>query len=112
MRLVGTIGAAFPSAAEGYEDQSLDLNDLLVPRPAATFFMRATGSTMAYAGIHHGDLLVVDRSLTPDRGRIVVAAVGGELCVGLFEDVMSDEAELWGVVTASICRFNRHDRTG
>ena len=69
----------FPSPAEHYIEQPLDLNRLLVPRPAATFFLRAEGSAMAADGIRDGDILVVDRSLPPATGRIVVAHVAGEL---------------------------------
>jgi DNA polymerase V len=62
----------------GYESD-LDLNDYLIRHPAATFFVKAEGRGMEYAGIFSGDLLVVDRSLEPSHGRIAVAVVEGEL---------------------------------
>jgi DNA polymerase V len=74
------VPAGFPSPADDYVDQRLDLNDL-VERPAATFFVRVTGDSMTGASIHDGDLLVVDRSLEPTDGKIVIAAVNGELTV-------------------------------
>ena len=74
------VPAGFPSPADDYVDQRLDLNDL-IERPAATFFVTVTGDSMTGASIHHGDLLVVDRSLEPSDGKIVIAAVNGELTV-------------------------------
>ena len=61
--------AGFPSPAEQYLEPPLDLNELLVKRPAATYFVRVEGDSMIGAGIHDGDLLVVDRSLRPARRR-------------------------------------------
>ena len=86
-------------APEDYEDQGLDLNKRLVPRPAATFFMRAAGGSPD-ADVRDGDLLVVDRSQMAAAGRVVVAVVAGELVVrrlapGWRED---DGLEIWGVV--------------
>jgi DNA polymerase V len=75
------VPAGFPSPAEDYVDQRLDLNDHLVHHPAATFFVRVQGDSMEGAAIHNGDLLVVDRALEPVHGRIVIAAVNGELTV-------------------------------
>jgi DNA polymerase V len=74
------VPAGFPSPADDYVDQRLDLNDL-VERPAATFFVKVTGDSMTGASIHDGDLLVVDRSLEATDGKIVIAAVNGELTV-------------------------------
>ncbi len=75
------IPAGFPSPADDYVDQRLDLNTHLVEHPAATFFTRVSGHSMRGAGIHDGDLLIVDRALEPQDGRIVIAAVNGELTV-------------------------------
>ena len=69
--------AGFPSPAEQYVEQALDLNELLVTHPAATFFVRAAGDSMVNAGILPGDILVVDRTLDPVNGNIVIAAVAG-----------------------------------
>ena len=73
--------AGFPSPAEQYLEPPLDLNELLVKRPAATFFVRVEGDSMINAGIHDKDLLVVDRSLTPANGDIIIASVDGEFTV-------------------------------
>ncbi len=73
--------AGFPSPAEHYVERQLDLNELLVARPAATYFVRADGDSMVDAGIHSGDLLVVDRALEPANGSIVIACVDGEFTV-------------------------------
>ncbi len=75
------IAAGFPSPADDFIDEQLDLHNLLVQNPAATFFLRAQGESMLDAGIHDGDLLVVDRSLETRHNRIVIAALDGELTV-------------------------------
>lgn len=76
-----TISAGFPSPAENDTEEELDLNELLVKHPAATFFLKVSGSSMIKAGIHHNDILVVDRSLEPTHGKVVIASVNGELTV-------------------------------
>ena len=73
--------AGFPSPAEQYQEPPLDLNKLLVKRPAATFFAKVQGESMAGKGIHDGDLLVVDRSLRPASGDIIIACVDGDFTV-------------------------------
>ena len=75
------VAAGIPSPAESEVDERLDLNDFLIKHPAATFFVRATGVSMINAGIHHNDLLIVDRSLEPAPGKIVIAVINGELTV-------------------------------
>lgn len=77
----GRAAAGFPSPAADHLDRRLDLNEHLVLHPQATFFMRVKGDSMTGAGIHDGDLLIVDRSLEPVTGRVVVAALDGELTV-------------------------------
>ena len=77
----GAVMAGFPSPAEQYVERSLDLNELLVARPAATYFVRAEGDSMEGVGIRAGDLLVVDRSLKPEDGSVVIACVDGEFTV-------------------------------
>ena len=79
--LASRVEAGFPSPADDHVERTLDLNEELIPHPAATFFLRAGGSSMLGAGIHDGDLLVVDRSLTAEPGRVVVAVVDGEFTV-------------------------------
>ena len=80
-QVAGSVVAGFPSPAEQYLEPPLDLNELLVKRPAATFFVRVKGDSMIGAGIRDKDLLVVDRSLTPASGDIIIAAVDGEFTV-------------------------------
>ncbi len=114
----GKVAAGFPSPADDYIEKTLDLNELLVQKPAATFFARAQGESMLGAGIHHNDILVVDRSIEPVPGKIVICALNGELTVkrldrdnGLWKlkaenpaypDIaIHEELEMviWGVVT-------------
>lgn len=73
--------AGFPSPAADYVEDTLDLNKLLVRNAPATFFVRCRGCSLVDAGIHDGDTLVVDRSLTPSGGKIVVAVLDGTLYV-------------------------------
>ena len=78
---VAKVSAGFPSPADDYQEGSLDLNKYLIRNPAATFFVRVTGSSMINAGIHDGDMLVVDRSLEAGNRNVVIAAIDGELTV-------------------------------
>jgi DNA polymerase V len=78
---VAKISAGFPSPADDYIDERLDLNDLLVKHPAATHFVRVEGDSMIDAGIHSGDILVVDRALEPTDRKVVIAVVDGDLTV-------------------------------
>ncbi len=120
----GAVMAGFPSPAEQYVERPLDLNELLVARPAATYFVRAEGDSMEGAGIRPGDLLVVDRSMEAEDGSVVIACVDGEFTVktlrkgrgGLRLEAANPaykpirfagemELRLFGVVTAVIHRF-------
>lgn len=74
-KVSGSVVAGFPSPAEQYLETPLDLNELLVKRPAATYFVRVEGESMIGEGIHDGDLLVVDRSLRPASGDVIIASV-------------------------------------
>ncbi len=118
-----TIPAGFPSPAEEYLGDAMDLNQYLMTNPTASFFARVDGDSMTGAGIFAGDLVVIDQSLTAKHNDIVIAAVNNELTIkrlstkdGIqlvpeneaFETiVMSGENELmiWGVVTALIRKF-------
>jgi DNA polymerase V len=112
------VAAGFPSPADDYIEKTLDLNELLVKKPAATFFARAQGESMLGAGIHPNDILVVDRSIEPVPGKIVICALNGELVVKRLKRLedrwilasenpfypnirLHDELEMviWGVVT-------------
>ena len=75
------VSAGFPSPADDFIEDQLDLNQHLIKNPVATFFVRVTGDSMNGAGIHHSDLLIVDRSLEPRDGNVVIAVVDGELLV-------------------------------
>jgi DNA polymerase V len=68
----------FPSPADDFLDDTLDLNDWLVRNPAATFYYRAEGDSMLGAGIRSGDILIVDRSVTVQNGDLVLACWGGD----------------------------------
>ncbi len=75
------VQAGFPSPADGYLTDTLNLHDLVVKNPPATFFVRVVGDSMKDAGIVSGDILVVDRSLEPRQDKIVVAILDGEFTV-------------------------------
>ena len=79
------VPAGFPSPASDYSEKALDLNELCITKPAATYFVRAQGESMIEAGIFHDDVLVVDRSLTARHGDIVIAEFNGELTVKKLE---------------------------
>ncbi len=115
------VSAGFPSPAEDYIEKKLDLNELLIQNPSATFFVRVNGDSMTGAGINHDNILIVDRSLEPISGKIVIAIVNGEFTVkrlvkkGDFYKLVAENpnyphidvseessCEIWGVVTSSI----------
>ncbi|MBN2706787.1 MAG: translesion error-prone DNA polymerase V autoproteolytic subunit [Deltaproteobacteria bacterium] len=112
------VSAGFPSPADDYIENRLDLNKHLIQHPAATFFVKARGDSMIEAGIHSGDILIVDRALEATDKRVVIAVIDGELTVKrirIFEgkifllpanqDYSPTEIteamnfEIWGVVT-------------
>lgn len=76
-----SVSAGFPSPADDYMEDKLDLNDLLIKNPASTFFVRVVGDSMINAGINSEDILVVDRSLEPKDGSVVIAVINGDLTV-------------------------------
>lgn len=117
----GSVSAGFPSPADDYIDGKLDLNEYLVKHPAATFFVRAIGESMIGAGIHPGDILIVDRSLEAANNRVIIAVLNGELTVKRFHEsggrlyllpendryepialTKDTDFEVWGVVTSVI----------
>ena len=75
------VSAGFPSPADDNLEKSLDLNSYLIKRPAATFFVRVVGDSMINAGIHNNDIIIVDRSIKPRHGKIVVVALDGQMTV-------------------------------
>lgn len=86
--------AGFPSPAEDFLDDEIDLHRLLVRNPAATYLYRAEGWSMMLAGICDGDVLVVDRSVQPQHGDVVVATWDGQQPVCKVLYVASDHIEL------------------
>lgn len=116
------VSAGFPSPAEDFTDQPLDLNSHLAPHPVTTFMVRVAGESMSGLGIMDGDLLVVDRGLTPQSGSVVVVLEAAEFLVKTLEKRqgqywlvaahaaypprrLSEDAEIWGVVRHSIRNF-------
>lgn len=118
------VAAGFPSPADDYIEGRLSLDEHLIRHKEATFFVRAKGNSMVGAGIFDGDLLVVDKSLTPTPGDIIIAIVDGDLTVKRFEQrgkkiilkpenprfkeiELKDgqELQVWGVVTATVKKF-------
>ena len=115
------IPAGFPSPADDYVEDRLDLNELLVQRQEATYFLRVQGDSMVGAGIHPGDLIVVDRSINAQDGQVVVAEVDGALTIKrlryrrgmpelhpenpaypVIRFKEGQELRVWGVVTSSV----------
>jgi DNA polymerase V len=113
-----SVVAGFPSPAEHDIESELDVQELLIKHPQATFFVRVSGNSMIKAGIHSGDILVVDKSLEAKHGKIVIAALRGELTVKRLdirgkavrllaendgyppiEVKNSEDLHIWGVVT-------------
>ena len=118
------VQAGFPSPADDYLEDQLDLNKHLIHHQEATFFVRAQGESMLNAGIHPGDILVVDKSLIAKSGKIVIAVVDGEFTVKRlhkykgkitlkaenpdFDDIVinaGNELIIWGVVTSVIHQY-------
>lgn len=117
------VAAGFPSPAQVYEEDRIDINDILVTNPTATFYIRVKGNSMLDARISEGDILVVDKSIEPAHGQIVIAIVDGEFTVKTLyckdnvvklvpanpeysEIILAGENELniWGVVKYTIHR--------
>lgn len=117
------VQAGFPSPADDYIERYLDLNTEYIKNPSSTFLVIATGQSMIDAGIFDGDVLLVDKSLTPVDGSIVIAALNGELTVkrlskqkGLVQlkpanphfkpiDITEElDMVIWGVVTLVLHR--------
>lgn len=116
--------AGFPSPAEDLGAKRIDLTQVLITHPQATYFLRASGHSMVEAGIFDNDILVVDRAVKPRNNHIVVAVVDGDFTVKqlyqrqgrirlkaanpTFPDIVPKEGqtiEIWGVVTSCIKQF-------
>ena len=118
----GMVQAGFASPAEDFVEEYLNLNELLVKREEATFFVRVEGNSMINAGIYPNDILIVDRSLTAKHRDIVIAVIDGEVTVKRLynqnnkvllqaenpksKDIpVLGELHIWGIVTSVIHRF-------
>jgi len=118
------ICAGFPSPAEDHLDVSLDLNEYLVKHPSSTFYVYVKGNSMIDSGISDGDLMIIDRSLDPVSGNVVIAVIDGEFTVKRIQKknnqifllpdnkhyspiCISDnmDFQIWGVVTHTIHHF-------
>ncbi len=109
----------FTAAADDYMERGIDLNEQLIHNKPATFFMRVSGDAMVGAGIHNNDVVIVDRSVKAASGRVVIAALNGEMLIRRLEknfnkirlipetdrlapievDPSGAEFSIWGVVT-------------
>ncbi len=124
------IQAGFPSPAQDYISESIDLNRELIRHPAATFYGRVSGDSMIGDGIESGDILVIDRSIEPSDGDLAVCCLDGDFTlkrISLTDSVVrlipSNESfdpilvtpesqfEVWGVVTYTIKQHRRQSRT-
>ena len=77
--------SGFGAAADDYMERGIDLNEQLIRNKPATFFMKMNGSSMINAGIFDGDILIVDRSIKPVNGKIVIAVIDGEMLIRRYE---------------------------
>jgi len=111
----------FGAAADDYMERGIDLNEQLIRNKPATFFMRVSGNSMINAGIFDGDVVIVDRSVKPKNGKIVIAVVDGEMLIRRYEQTLNrlrlvpetsglsvidisefSDFKVWGVVTCVI----------
>ena len=111
----------FGAPTDDYMERGIDLNEQLVRNKPATFFMRVCGNSMINAGIFDGDIVIVDRSIKPKSGRVVIAVLDGEMLIRRLELSMNkvrlipetprlapidisefSDFNIWGVVTYSI----------
>lgn len=119
------VSAGFPSPADDHQEKMLDLNAYLINNQPCTFFLIVSGDSMTGAGILHGDLLVVDKSLNPSNGQIIIAVLNGETTVkrlkinkknvitlvpenSNYQELEINEEmdfKIWGVVTSVIRKF-------
>src|SRR5881296_257905 len=73
--------SGFGAAADDYMERGIDLNEQLIRNKPATFFMRVSGNSMINAGIFDGDIVIVDKSVKPVNGKIVIAVIDGEMLI-------------------------------
>jgi DNA polymerase V len=113
--------SGFGAAADDYMERGIDLNEQLIINKPATFFMRVSGNSMINTGIFDGDVVIVDRSIKPANGKIVIAILDGEMLIRRYEQTMNrlrlvpetpklsaidvsefSDFKIWGVVTCVI----------
>lgn len=128
LELARKMETGFPSPASDHLEKALNLEELVVFRPSATFYVRAQGDSMEQSGIHDKDILIVDRSITAQHGSIIITSVDEEPSIRRFVKqgtrifLVSDNPEfkpisiaretewtIWGVVTHVIHRLNTED---
>ena len=81
--------SGFGAAADDYMERGIDLNEQLIRNKPATYFMRVKGSSMINAGIFNEDIVIVDRSIKPKNGKIVIAVLNGEMLIRRYEQSMN-----------------------
>ena len=117
---ISKVQAGFPSPADDFMDNRLNINDYIIKNPLSTYYVKVSGDSMIGAGIFSGDILVVDRSIKASNNRIVVAMVDGDFAVKRLRyhkhklylisensqflpiEVTDQELMIWGVVTFSV----------
>ena len=104
------VECGFPSPARDFTEGTIDLNEELIPRPNSTFIVRARGDSMIGSGIYPGDLLIVDRSLSPRNGSIIIAVLDGELSVKGLE-LNNDQVTLSSSNSNYMLYLNSNSRT-
>jgi DNA polymerase V len=128
LELARKMETGFPSPASDHLEKALNLEDLVVFRPSATFYVRAQGNAMAKSGIHDRDILIVDRSITAKHGHIIITSIEEEPSIRRFVRqgsrvfLVSDDTKLkpvvvsretdwtiWGVITHVIHKFKIED---
>ena len=122
--LAGSVSAGFPSPADDYTEENIDLNEHLISNPFSTFFLRVKGDSMINAGIQDKDLIIVDKSLKAKPGNIIIAMIDGEFTIKRlsiknnelylkaenhnypdFEFKNYIDVQVWGVVIYSIHNY-------
>ena len=122
--LTDSVSAGFPSPADDYTEENIDLNEHLISNPFSTFFLRIKGDSMINAGIKDKDLIIVDKSLTARPGNIIIAMIDGEFTIKRlsiknnelylkaenhnypdFRFKNHTDVQIWGVVVYSIHNY-------
>ena len=120
------ISAGFPSPAEDYLQEEIDLNEYLIANPASTFILRVNGNSMTKAGIQNDDLIIIDKSINPRPGNIVIASLDGNFTIKrllekdgehylkadqpnypMIKISNQEQVEIWGVAIYSIHKIKR-----